>query len=257
MADGDRTVECQEISARVEAEIAHGGMKGAIDPMGLGLATRGVQRHHQLAHEPRTTRLTGDQALELGNCFGVIAELQQPLESLLGGDETELLEPFHLGARPPLLDEVEVRTATPNAQRTLIHRDRHSIRLTPSCGEQPLEVIGVDPVGGDVELIARFEPEDGPIPQRPPQPGDVRVHRRHRIDGTVLAGPQHLDEPVDRHHTAAVGHQHREQTTLLLAAERDGAPVVDHVHRAKHTELHDGTPRRTLDDGFAVVMKGR
>ena len=208
--------------------------------MGLGLATRGVQRHHQLAHEPRTTRLTGDQALELGNRFGVIAELQQPLESLLGGDQTELLEPFHLGARPPLLDEVEVRTATPDAQRTLIHRDRHSTRLTPSCGKPPLEVIGVDPVGGGVELIARFEPEDGPIPQRPPQPGDVRVHRRHRIDGTVLAGPQHLDEPVDRHHTAPVGHQHRQQTMLLPAAERDRVPVVDHVHRAKHTELHVG-----------------
>ena len=99
--------------------------------MGLGLATRGVQRHHQLAHEPRTTWLTGDQALELGNRFGVIAELQQPLESLLGGDQAELLEPFHLGARPPLLDEVEVRTATPDAQRTLIHRDRHSTRLDP------------------------------------------------------------------------------------------------------------------------------
>ena len=64
MADGDRTVERQEISARVEAETAHGGMKGVVDTMGLGLATRGVQRHHQLAHEPRTTRLTGDQALD-------------------------------------------------------------------------------------------------------------------------------------------------------------------------------------------------
>ncbi len=243
VADGDRAVERQEIGARVEADIAHSGMKDAVDAMGLGLATGGVQRHHQLAHEPWPTRLTGDQALQLGNRFGVIAEAQQPLESLLSGDQTELVEPFHLGARPPLPGEVEVRAATPDAQRTLVHRDRRSTRLTPSCGKQPLEVVGVDAADRGVELIARFERDDGPIPQRPPQPGDIRVHRRHRIDGTVLAGPQRLDEPVDRHHTAPVRHQHREQTTLLLAAERDRAPVVDHVHRAKHTELHDGTPR--------------
>ncbi len=240
MADGDRTVERQETSTRVQAEIAHGGMEGAIHAMSLGLATGRVQRDHQLTDEAGTTRLGGDQALDLGDGVGVLVELQQPVESLLGGDQTELLEPLHLGARPPLLDEVEVRAATPCAQRTLIHRDRRSPRLATSCGEQPLEVIGVDAVGGGVEPIARFEREDGPIPQCLPQPGDVRVHRRDRIDGTVLAGPEHLDEPVDRHHTAVIGHEHREQTTLLLAAERERAPVVDHVHRAKHTELHNG-----------------
>ena len=225
--------------------------------MGLVLAPRGVQRHHQLAHEPRPARLAGDQALQLGNRGGVIAELQQQLEALFSGDQAELLEPFHLGTRPPLFDEVEVRTTAPGAQRALVRLYRHSTRLTPSCGEQPLEVIGIDAIGGGVELIARFEPADGPIPQRTPQPGDVRVHGGHRIDGTVLARPQHLDEPVDRHHAAAVGHQHREQTMLLLATERDRAPVVDHIHRAEHTELHVGPPRRTLDDGFASALKDR
>ena len=58
--------------------------------------------------------------------------------------------------------------------------------------------------------------------------------------GPSSPGHNTINQPVDRHHTAAVGHEHREQTTLLLAAERDRAPVVDHIHRAKHTELHDG-----------------
>ena len=245
MAGRDRPVERQEISARVEPEIAHRGMERAVGTMGLGLATRGVQRHHQLADEPRTTRLIGDHAPELGHRFGVIAELQQPLEPLLGGDEPELLEPAHLGPRPPLLAEVEVRAAPPGAQRALIHGDRRATRLTPCGGEQPFEVIGVDPIGGRVELVAGSESADGPIAQRPPQPGDVGVHRRHRVDGTVCAGPQHVDEPVDRHHTAAVGHEHGEQTTLLLAADRDRMPVVDHIHLAKHTELHDGPPAHT------------
>ncbi len=150
MADGDRTIERQEIGVRVEAEIAHRGTKGAVGAMGLGLAPGGIQRHHQLAHQPRPTRLIGDQALELGNRCRVIAELQQPLEPLLGGDQPELLEPFHLGARPPLVDEVEVRTAPPDAQRTLVPRDRHSTRPTPSRGQQPLELDGIDPVGGGV-----------------------------------------------------------------------------------------------------------
>jgi hypothetical protein len=78
------------------------------------------------------------------------------------------------------------------------------------------------------------------------------VHRRNRVERSVLAGPEHLDDPVDRHHAAACGQQHREQTTLLPAAERDRPPVVDDINRAKNTELHDGTPLGTLRNGLTA-----
>jgi len=110
----------------------------------LGLTTRGVQGHHQLAYQPRPSGMNGGQALQLGHRLVVIAELQPPLESFLDGEQAELLEPAHLRSRPPLLDEVKVRVAPPDAQRTLVHLDCSATRLSPSCGQQPLEVIGVD-----------------------------------------------------------------------------------------------------------------
>ena len=76
-----------------------------------------------------------------------------------------------------------------------------------------------------------------------------------RVERSALVGPQRLDDTVDRHHMAAGGHQHREQTTLLPAPERGPSARCDDINRAKNTELHE-TPRRTLRNRVDSEMKG-
>ena len=64
----------------------------AVDVERLGLATRAVEREHELAAQALAQRVLGDQRLELADELGVAAERELGVDALLERRHAQLLE---------------------------------------------------------------------------------------------------------------------------------------------------------------------
>src|SRR5258706_10630933 len=63
-----------------------------------------------------------------------------------------------------------------------------------------------------------------------------------------LVPPQRVDQPLARDGAVRLEQEPREQRALLLPAQLERAPVVDHLERAEETEVHlTSVPHDRLD----------
>ena len=83
----------------------------------VGLATRPVQRQHQVTSRTLAVRVHRDVRLERRDQLGISPEREVRLGSLLVGDEAELVEPSSLGANSRLVSQVGERWPAPERER--------------------------------------------------------------------------------------------------------------------------------------------
>src|SRR5918994_6940061 len=80
-----------------------------VDLQRLRLASRAVQREHQVAAKSLAQRVFGDQGLQLGDELGIATHLEVGFEELFESYEPQFLEPGDLVLREVLVDEVRER----------------------------------------------------------------------------------------------------------------------------------------------------
>ncbi len=73
---------------------------------GLGLASRSVEREHQLPAQPFSQRMLGHERLQLSNEVSVTGEGKVGLDPLLQDREPQLLESHNLPLRERLVRDV-------------------------------------------------------------------------------------------------------------------------------------------------------
>ena len=110
------------------------------------------------------------------------------------------------------------------------------------CGQQPLEARRIDHLRIDHERVARVALLDETITERGPQSRHVRAHGVGRLFGRLLAGPDGVDQPVDRHDLSGVDHEGGEEPPLPWTPHRDLGAVVTQLDRAQDLDLHECHP---------------
>ena len=93
------------------------------------------------------------------------------------------------------------------------------------CGQQPLEACGIDHLRVDHERVARVALLDEPVTERGPQSRHVGAHGVGGLFGRLLAGPDGVDQPVDRHDLAGVDDEGREQSPLPWTPTGTSVPL--------------------------------
>ena len=115
----------------------------------------------------------------------------------------------------------------------------------PALVDQRLEPGGVEVVAADVEHVARLAAlEHGLAPSEPhagqdlAQPGHLDLEGGRR--GRSARSPGHRSSTIRSVGDQVVGvdQQERQQGPLLGPPEVDGAPLVLHLERSEHPELH-------------------
>ena len=119
----------------------------------LGAAVAAGEREHQLASQPLTRRVLGDERRELADELGMTAERELGVDSVLERCEAQLLEPRACGLGEALVGEVRERRAAPERERLAQLR-----RRVRECGlsrvpQQRLEPVEVDLILLDLEQI--------------------------------------------------------------------------------------------------------
>ncbi len=110
------------------------------------------------------------------------------------------------------------------------------------CRQQPLEARGIDHLRVDHERVAGVALLDEPITERGPESRHVGAHRVGSLFGRLLAGPDGVDQPVDRHDLSGVDHERGEQSPLPRTADRHLGAVVTQLDRAQDLDLHECHP---------------
>ena len=151
----------------------------AVRTQRLGLPAAQVQRAHLELDETFPQRLLGDESLEICDCLGVTAAVDEMLGTLFQGQQAQLLEPGHDRPQPPLVGVVAECTTRPERQRTVVRLDRVFRRARTRQRDRQLELRRVICRASEHEFIA--------------------VVPRHHVIGTDR-GPESVHV---RHHGAA------------------------------------------------------
>ena len=130
----------------------------AVDLERLGLASRAVEREHQLAADPLSERVVPHERLELGEERPVAPERELGIEALLERREAQLVESCDRRLRELFIGEVCQRCSTPELERATEELGR-GLRVRPHEGQAPfarpaLETVEVEPAGFHVDEIA-------------------------------------------------------------------------------------------------------
>jgi hypothetical protein len=174
------SLELMELAARVQPElVAQASARTARGLKRVGLATRSIQREHQLTGEPLPRRTLADECLELGHQLFVSTEGELGVDSIPEGRQPWLLQPSDLRLREGLEGELRERRPAPQAQR-LAKEPRGADRIVLcecalTVGRQRLEVVRVDLLGFDLEQISVTAADHESIPELSAQTGDVAL----------------------------------------------------------------------------------
>ena len=150
----DLALEMPERLARLEPELGGEVLPAVLVRLQrLRLATRAVQRQHELTAEALAERVALDERLELADQLVVPSEREVAVDPLLEGRQAELVEPGDLRLRERLVREVGEGRPAPERERVtepvgcqlrIVARDR-----LPSLLQQALERVGVERLGSD------------------------------------------------------------------------------------------------------------
>jgi hypothetical protein len=199
-----------------------------------------VERQHQLRVQALAGRVLGHQALELGDEFAGAAGLELRLEPELDRRQALLFELEHELADAGLAVEVGERAAAPERERLPQPLGRAACVLArqrlSGVGHELAEACEVDLLGAGAEQVGARAGLDPIRPQRPPQPGDVHLHRVPRGDGRRL-GPERVHEALDRDGLVRPQQELREQGPLLGRAERDRFALDERLEGTEEAEV--------------------
>ena len=165
-------------------------------------------------------------------------------------DGAKLLEPRDLRLRERLVEEVGERRPAPErerlAQRALgSAASPPSSAARPSCARRAKRWTSTRSGRARARSPARGSRSTGP--ERLAELRDVDLHRMRGRLGRI-AGPERLDEPVDRDDAPGLEREHSEERARLRPAERDGLAASFGLDRAEETylELWGACPARSV-----------
>jgi hypothetical protein len=242
-------VKFLELGAGIDAELLDQGLAAFLkDTQCLPLASRLVERQHQLAAQPFPERVAGDERLQLSHQLVMSAQGQVRIDLQLDCLEACLLELGDLLLGEGLEGELRERWAAPQAE-CLPQQRRRTRRIRggdlPCLLDQPFEPPGVQLLRVHLEHIAGLAGDDQLTLQGSAEPGHHHLQRIRRVGGQVAA-PELIDQPISRDHLAGVDQQDRQQRPLLGPAHWHLPIALGHLQRPKDPELHvsNSTPRQ-------------
>ena len=141
----------------------------------VGLASRAVQREHQLAPEPLAVGVLGHQRVELSRDLVVATQREQCLDPFLDRGDAQLFEPGCFGASEIVGRELGEGRAAPERQRVVERVERGAgvaeLGAALRLRDELLEVCRVIALGVDREDI----PGQRVSPGRPRRPSSDPV----------------------------------------------------------------------------------
>ena len=242
----DAALELVQRRRRLDAELLHERLaRPPVDVERLGLASRPVEREHQLPTETLAQRMVPHERFELRQHGSVASERELRLETLLERGEPQLLEPRDRGLGERLVREIGERCSTPEPECTTEHvggglRVGGFERLGRVV-RSALEAVEIEVSGLDVKDVARRSRLDRLRAEGLPQLRDLALNLRHRGDRRrarveVVGEPLHGDDAV------CAQQQDRKRGALLRPTEPDRTIAVENFERSEETELEH--PRR-------------
>jgi hypothetical protein len=238
----DSTLQLLESGPRLDPELlrqsAAAGLEGR---EGLGLATRPVEREHQLAEQALAEGMLPMQGLELRDQLAAVADREIRLEAFLECLQPSVFELLHRLLRELLVLEVGERGAAPEREG-LPQQVGSRGRIPPgerlaASAEEVLEAVEVQFARLHTQGVARRPPREPILPENLAQPRNVVVERVSRGRRRPLP-PQPVDQAVTGYDLVSPQQQDRQQGPLLRPAKRLVATVAMYHQRAEYPELH-------------------
>ena len=165
----------------------------------------------------------------------MLAQREPRVDQVLDRREVQIVEPRDLSRDERLIGQIGERRPAPERERSgqqCASATKVAFDGGLSCRRQGgLESVDVDGLGWHQQAITVAVCLENLAPERLPQPRYVSLQRLGRGRSCVLA-PELLDQPVGRDHLAAVEEKQRQESALLVAAERDRLAVADHFQWA-------------------------
>ena len=212
------------------------------------LASRAVERQHQLRARPLPERVGPHERLDLGHELRVDVDVEVGRDALLQHAEAQVLEPVDLVLGEVLQLEIRERRAPPQLEcAAQERRPLGRLRLTGLVHER-LEPGEVDLRGIEHECVARGPGHEEVRPEQLTELRDRVLERRRRRPGRVLA-PETVDEPLGGDRLVRPQEQQREHGPLVAAAERHDPTAVDDLERAEDPELQHAPVVTEVSDG--------
>ena len=158
--------------------------------------------------------MLGGHGLKLNEGFGVEAQCQLGVESILGRQNPQLLETSPLPRGERLGSELSQGWTTPQPERPVESLQRGLGRMTcqrlPACEDQVLEPCNIQLVRVDFKFVpgrmaSNTRTRAGRL-QRLSQVRQVDVQRVNRSRREFFA-PQHVDKSIRSHDSVGVQHQ--------------------------------------------------
>jgi hypothetical protein len=194
--------------------------RARIDPQGIDLTSRSIQRLHVLADQALAERVLPGEGLEFADQLDVSAYPEVSLDPFLEHRQSHLFEASHLTVDRGMPDQVVVGSALPQRQglrqRSCGGR-RIIIQTAARFGCDRLEVEHIELLGGDLEDVARPAPLWSAVEDLAQlrDVGQKRVTGR----GRLVVTPYRIDQVGDRRSPVGVYQQCREDHPLLWSAK--------------------------------------
>jgi hypothetical protein len=247
----DRLLEPLQLRPRLETKSVDELTPGVgVDLEGVRLATRPVERGHQLGAESLAERSGAHQLPQLAYQFAVAAGAQVGVDASLEHVEPRLLQVRRLPSEEALARQIGERLAVPELegrpQRAGGLFGATLLEKPAALGAEPLEPEQVELLRGDREHVS------GPAGlehlmglEYLPQPSDVLVNRARGVVRSVVP-PERLDQPLARHDRPRPEQKQREQAALLDPAETEPPLAFPHLEGAENAEVEDRRQGPTL-----------
>ena len=229
----------------------------------LDVATRAIQREHELRTRLLVERMRRDERLELADELRVLAEREAEVVALPDRRETKPLQANGQRSHELVIGELGERRPAPQTQR--VRQQRHRVRRIrlgehARSGDHRLEARGVQLRGADSQHVARRlaqQHRSGGLPRihDTSQSRHVGLERAQRIRRRAVR-PQDVRQAVGRDDLARLHQQCREQLPLPRAAQGELPSAVPDLERAQDAELH-ATPDVVVhheDPRSAVIL---
>ena len=216
----------------------------------LRLATRPVQRGHQLGAESLAVRRGADQLPQLTDQLAVAGGGEVGVDASLEHLEPRLLQVRQRPGEEALAGQIGERLAAPELEGR--PQDAGGL-LAATLVEEPA-ALGAESLEPEQVELLRSDREhvSGPAGlehlvglEQPPQPRDVLVNRARSIVRSVVA-PEFLDQPVARDDGPRPEQQQREQAALLDPAEAKPPLAFPHLEGTENAEVEGRRQDPTL-----------
>ena len=233
----DLRLELPELGAGLDPELLDEARAGVLVRLeSLCLASRALEREHQLAPERLAQRMLADERLELADDVAVPSQLEIRVDPLADGDEPQLVEATDLRLREVLEGELGQSRPAPEGERAGESLAALLGRQPPRVGERALEAVRVD--------LFRVHPQHVPGRLRDKnvradllaQLRDEVVERR-RCGPRGLRAPEVVNELVGGHDLPYLEQERGEDGPLVLPAQGERPTVGEYLRRSEDPEL--------------------